>query len=115
MCPLFSSRRDEVSATTLVLSMCKTERCSCVLQYLKRGIAGALEEGYSKPDLCVLGLHLAGLCVPRCWGGGDMQVFWGAEVSWAVLGEELQCPRGGEAVCGNGLGVASLEMEVSQS
>lgn len=44
-----------------------------------------------------------------------MQVFWGAEVSWAVLGEELQCLRGGEAVCGNGLGVASLEMEVSQS
>lgn len=41
--------------------------------------------------------------------------FWGAEVSWAVLGEELQCPQGGEAMCGNGLGVASLQVEVSQS
>lgn len=34
---------------------------------------------------------------------------------WAVLGEELQSPRGDEAMCGNSLGVASLEMGVSQS
>lgn len=34
---------------------------------------------------------------------------------WAVLGEELQSPWGDEATCVNGLGVASLEMGVSQS
>lgn len=104
-------------SSPLFYGSAKQKCCSRVLQYLKQGIAGALEEGYSKPEVC-WGCPCWAVCsqglgrrVRRGFGGCGVLA-----VLWAVLGEELQSPRVREAVCGNGLvGVASLGMGVSQS
>lgn len=77
MWPLFLSHRDEVSDCHRPCFMDVQNRSAAhVLRDTRNGESLAPWERVI-PKLMCAGASPAGLRVPRCWGGGEMQGFWG--------------------------------------
>lgn len=77
MWPLFLSHRDEVSDCHHPCFMDVQNRSAAHVLCDTRNGESLVPWERVIPKLMCAGASPAGLCVPRCWGGGEMQGFWG--------------------------------------